>query len=160
MYGHKKSRYSTAACAPSENFVVAAKMRKVFGTCKGEGRKCVAEHVFCGKRKGSREGEPWSTSVEYKLQSTISESGEIPVGTDEWYFVGNGLCHYHVIVWVFVKVLVYIQFYHLLKVLSCRRNNLYAEIVDCIKQVCFHLFNEFAPCFTCFDEIYDFLDAY
>lgn len=36
-----------------------AKMRKVFGTCKGEGRKCVAEHVFCGKRKGSRVGEPW-----------------------------------------------------------------------------------------------------
>ena len=41
------------------DFVCVAKMRKVFGMCKGEGRKCVAEHVFCGKRKGSRVGEPW-----------------------------------------------------------------------------------------------------
>lgn len=43
------------------DFVVAANVRKVFGMGKGEGRKCVAEHVFCGKRKGSRVGEPWDS---------------------------------------------------------------------------------------------------
>lgn len=30
MYGHKKRRYSTAACAPLENFVCVANVRKVF----------------------------------------------------------------------------------------------------------------------------------
>lgn len=30
-------------------------MRKVFGTCKGEGRKCVAEHVFFAE-KGKAHG--------------------------------------------------------------------------------------------------------
>lgn len=60
MYGHKKSRYGTAVCADLlSNLFSVAKVRKVFGMGKGEGRKCVAEHVFCGKRKGSRVGEPW-----------------------------------------------------------------------------------------------------
>lgn len=75
MYGHKKSRYSTAACAPSENFVVAANVRKVFGTCKGEGRKCVAEHVFCGKRKGSRKSMKTCFRCNEKSRTSFEVTG-------------------------------------------------------------------------------------
>ena len=63
---HKKSRYTTAVVCAFD-IVDAAKVGKVFGMCKGDGRKCVAEHVFCGKRKGSRVGEGLSTPVEDKF---------------------------------------------------------------------------------------------
>ena len=59
MYGTKKAVHDGGLCAFRIKLFDVAKMRKVFGMCKGEGRKCVAEHVFCGKRKGSRVGGPW-----------------------------------------------------------------------------------------------------
>lgn len=64
--GTKKAVHDGGLCAYLVMFV-AAKVGKVFEMCKGEGWKCVAEHVFCGKRKGSRVGEGLSTPVEDKF---------------------------------------------------------------------------------------------
>lgn len=52
-----------------------AKMRKVFGTCKGEGRKCVAEHVFCGKRKGSRKSMKTCFRCNEKSRTSFEVTG-------------------------------------------------------------------------------------